>query len=212
MIAVYRWILGLLKREHVLRTNYHKSHPHFLLYIVLDALLSFGLVFGGFQIFRPHVSIAEELVEAGAVTISADGLIVHVKENNLDAYWLGPISGNEYAMNHEMQGVVDIFYLPETTAQSNWIAHLHAEKKYRYEVKTYRNQGVWDAHTHPLLATSNTTTIKINKVLSIKINRSSMKGEIATLTGHSEIIAIAYPTAQSLDTMIQNAKNLTPIH
>ncbi|HEX7405850.1 MAG TPA: hypothetical protein VF307_08005 [Candidatus Nanopelagicaceae bacterium] len=204
MIAIYRWILRLTKKEHVLVTNYQRSHPHFLLYIGLDAVLSFALVFVGIQIANSHSSVSHKLVEAGAATISAEQLSNLVKNEHIDAFWLGPMPEDEYTINHEISGIADVFYLPKVSDQSSG-------NLYVYEVKTYENKGIWDAHTHSLLSSANTSTIRINKDLSIKINRASMKGEIATLANKSEIVAIAYPTAQTLDTMIKNAERITSI-
>lgn len=201
MIAIYRWILGLRKKEHILRTNYHRSHPHFLLYMGLDGLLSFALVFVGIQIAWSHSSDAEKLVHAGAVAVSDDELINHVKKENIDSYWLGPIPGYRYTINHEVSGIADVLYLPKASEQSNM-------KLFLYEVETYRDKNTWDVHVHPLLTTANTTTIKINNGLSIKINQASMKGEIATFVGQPEIVEITYPTSQSLQTMIKNAESL----
>jgi hypothetical protein len=204
MIALYRWILGLMKKEHILRTNYHRSHPHFIIYMGLDALLSFGLVFGGFQIFRPHSSVAQELVQVGAATVSADDLIKQVKKEKVVAYWLGPISGYQYTINHQELGIADIFYMPTGSDPSDMSV-------FRYEVKTYRNEAVWDSHTQNLLTTANTRTITINKGLSIKINHASMKDAITTFAGHAEIVAMAYPVAQSFKTMERDAESLKPV-
>jgi hypothetical protein len=143
MIAIYRWILGLLKKEHVLRTNYHKSHPHFLLYIGLDALLSFALVFGGFQIFNPRTSsAAQNLIHAGGVALSANDFVNHAREMKVDTFWLGAISGYDNTINHKTPGVVDVYYVPQLSVISKMEIPIHPEKNYRYEVKTYKNQGV----------------------------------------------------------------------
>ena len=204
MFAIYRWILGLLKKEHALFTNYHKSHPHFPLYITLDAVLSFSLVFGAIHLISPHSSAARSLIHVGAEAVPSDELISHLKKENVDAYWFGPLSGYEYTIDHAVYGIANIFYVPGSSLQPN-------TEIFKYEIKTYKNQGIWDGHTHPLLATANTVTIKINNVLSIKINRASMKGEIATWVGKTEIVGIAYPSRQTLETMITNAKNLRPV-
>lgn len=204
MIAIYRWILGLMKKEHILRTNYHRSHPHFLLYIGLDAVLSFALVFGGIQIATSHSSDEQKLAHVGAVAIPSDELINLVKKENVDAYWLGPISEYKYTIHHEVSGIADISYLPKVSDQTNMGLFL-------YEVKTYKNKKVWDARTHTLLATSGTITITTTQGLSIKINPASMKGEIITFGDRSEIVGIAYLTPQSRQAMIKNAESLRPI-
>jgi hypothetical protein len=161
-------------------------------------------VFGAILLISPHSSVAKTLIHVGAEAVQSDELISHVKKENIDAYWLGPLSGYEYTIGHAVSGIADIFYIPGSSLHPN-------TGIFKYEIKTYKNQGVWDGHTHPLLAAANTVTIKINSVLSIKINRTSMKGEIATWAGQTEIVGIAYPTAQTLETMFINAKNLRPV-
>jgi hypothetical protein len=204
MIAVYRWILGLRKKEHFLRTNYHASHRHFLLYMSLDAVLSFALVFAGFQILGPHASVAKELVQVGAVPITGDELINHVREEKLDAYWLGSILGFKFFINHQLKGITDISYLPATPDSSgkNLVA---------YEVTTYRSRKDWDGRPHSLLAVSNTRIIKVNGDLTIKINTDSMTIAIATLRGHSEIIEMNYSASQTVKTLEANAISLRQV-
>jgi hypothetical protein len=166
--------------------------------------LSIAIVSGGLYFTTAKTPVSQKLVDVGGVAMSADQFIDHVKQNHEDTYWLGPISLYEYTLNHEVAGVADVIYWPKGSDESNTNLFL-------YEVRTYKNRKVWDAHRHPLLATANTTTIKINSSLSIKINRASMKGEIATFGGKSEIVGIAYPAAQTLQTMLKNAKSLIPV-
>ena len=80
MIYLYRWILKLRKKEHILRTNYHRSHPHFLLFIGLDAVLSFALVFTGFQVAYSHSRLHGPLNHVGAEAVQSDELISHLKK------------------------------------------------------------------------------------------------------------------------------------
>jgi len=79
---------------------------------------------------------------------------------------------------------------------------------YLFEVKSYRSQAVWDAHTHPILAIANFTTISIKGNISIRMNRISMRGVIARFGNKVEIVAIHYPTRQTLQAMIKNVESL----
>jgi hypothetical protein len=114
---------------------------------------------------------------------------------------LGGVGTDEYTVNHEVAGVVDIFYLPGGAEPSD-------HRGFIYEIKTYKDQGVWDAHTHTILATASTQTMILSSNLTIRINPSSMKGVIATFLDKPEIVAIAYPKSQTLDNMIRNAESL----
>lgn len=201
LIALLRRLAFLIKKDRLLIENYERSHPHFLRYLALDAILSVGLVFGGFLVFAPDSLGKTKLVHAGAVVLTSKELVEHIKHERIVAYWLGPVSGYENTLNHEIPGVVDFFYLPTGADPTDHSVFL-------YEVKTYLSQKIWDAHTHPLLASANTKVIAVNKDLSVRINPTSMKGVIATYADKAEILAIAYPAPQTLNSMIMNVESL----
>lgn len=204
MIALIRRLLRFIKKDQRLLTNYQRSHPHFFGYIALDAVLSVALVVGAYQLVGVDSSTAEKLLHMGTTVVTSDELIKHAKDDDVDAFWLGPVSGYQYSLNHEVTGIADLFYWPISSGNRD-------VKVFLYEVKTYKNQEVWDDHTHTILATADTKTIVINKDLSIRINPSSMKGVIATYGDKPEIVAIAYPTPQSLQAMIKNVESLKPV-
>jgi hypothetical protein len=204
MISIYRWILKLRKKEHILRTNYHKSHPHFYLYIGLDAVLSFALVMGVTGFAASQTSNAVKLGHAGGAAMSVEELVKHVKTEPIDAFWLGYNSNYKYTLDHSKSGIVDIFYFPKDADQTN-------TKLFSYEIKSYENIEVWNAHTHTLRATSGTVSIQTAAGLTIKISPDSLRGEIVTFSDRPEIVGIAYPTPQSRENLIKNAESLSPI-
>jgi len=201
MVMFTRWLLRFFKTERNLLVRYERSRPHFLRYLALDALLSVFIVFAGFQIFDSNSFLAERLTHSGDVALSSSQLIAHVKRDGISAYWLGPVKGDEYTVNHEVEGIVDLMYLPEGTEPSN-------DKAFEFEVKTYESQKIWDAHTHPILATASTQTLILSKEVTIRINPTSMKGVIATYQDKPEILAIAYPKPQTLQSMMKDVKSL----
>lgn len=200
MISLIRKLLEFINKERRFLSRYERSHPHFFWYLGIDALLSVAIIFGGYH-FLDNDSTVQQLKHSGVVTMSSDELISHLKKDNIDAFWLGPISGYQYTVNHKISGIADLFYWPKNQGK-------HNVKSFLYEVKTYKSQEVWDAHTHTILASVETKTIVVGKNLSIRINPKSMKGVIATYGDKPEIVAIAFPKAQSLPEMIQHAKSL----
>lgn len=200
-MILIRWVLKVFKKEQAALARYERSHRHFLWFLALDAVLSIALVVGGYHLFLTHSSTTESSEPQEISVVSSSGLISKAKVENMDAFWLGPVSGYKYTVNDQEVGIVDIFYWPGATGNLD-------DKAFLYEVKTYERQEVWNAHTHPFKANANTTTISVNRNVSIKINKSSMKGVIATFADKPEIVAIAYPKPQTLDSMIKNVESL----
>ncbi len=201
MIALIRKLLKFINKEQRFLSRYQRSHPHFFWYLGIDALLATVLVFAGFHFFASDSFVGQKLTHAGAVGMSANEFVEHIKHEDVLAYWLGPVQGYENTVNHEVAGIADVFYLPIGTNPSN-------KKDFLFEVKTYQDQKVWDAHTHTILASANTKTIAIDKNLSIRINPTSMKGVIATYGDKPEIVAMAYPEPQSLAAMMKDVESL----
>lgn len=204
MLALLGGLVKLVKKDFEFLSNYERAHPHFFWYLGADALLSVVLVFGGYSLYVEMASDSHSLVHVGAEAVPSEELVKHANENNVLAYWLGSFPGYEYTMNHANPDVADIFYWQKGTQKLD-------TKPFLYEVKTYRNQKAWDARAHTLLATANTETIAISNVVTIRINRGSMKGVIVTFAHRPEIVGIAYPKPQSLEAMIKNIESLEPI-
>lgn len=201
MLALLGRLVKLVKKDFEFLSNYERAHPHFFWYLGADALLSVALVFGGYSLYVEMTSDSHSLVHVGAEAVTSKELVEHANENNVLAYWLGSFPGYEYTINHANPDVADIFYWQKGTQKLD-------TKLFLYEVKTYRNQKAWDARAHTILATANTETIAINKSITIRINRGSMKGVIVTFAHRPEIVGIAYPTRRDLAEMIKNVQSL----
>lgn len=201
MIALLRRLTGIVRKDQQVLANYQRSHLHFFGYLAMVALLTVVVVFAGFRIHEFIWPSAERLTHSGDVVMSSGELIEHLKKDGIRAYWLGPIQGEEHTVNHEVPGIVNLMYLPLASIASD-------DHAFSYEVKTYESRKIWDAHTHTILASANTQTVILDRNLTIRINPSSMKGMIVTFSNKPEIVAIAFPKAQSLPEMIQHAKSL----
>ena len=193
--------MRVFKKEHDVLTNYERSHPHFIRYMALDAVISVAVVVGAYQLWASGPSPVQTSSPMGVAVVSSSELVSHAKSGNIDAFWLGPVPGYKYTLNDQALRIVDIFYWPGESGNRD-------AKQFLYEVKTYESQDVWDTHTHPLLASANTKVIAVQEGLSIRINPTSMKGVIVTYGDKPEIVAIAYPKPQTLDSMVKDVERL----
>lgn len=201
VLIFLRWLLRLLKKEQAVLARYERSHPHFFWFLALDAALSIALVVGGYQLFLTSSPLAESNEHLGQSMVSSGALTSVAAKENMDAFWFGPVSGYKYTINDQEPGIVYIFYLPATSKTLD-------DKGFLYRVKTYQSLEVWKTHTHPFLAKVNTTTISVNKNISIKVNKLSMKRVIVSFKDKPEIVTIVYPKPQTLESIITNVESL----
>ena len=201
MLILVKRLLKVFKREHELLARYERAHPHFIRYLAIDAIISVVIVCVGFQIYESHSASTGRLSHSGNLLMSSGQLVDHLRKDGIRAYWLGPIAAEEYTLNHESEGIVDLMYFPKGTAASD-------DSTFDYEIKTYRNQQIWDAHTHPILASANTKTINLNAETFIRINPTSMKGVIVRYTDKPEIVAIAYSSRRTLQAIMKDVEAL----
>lgn len=124
MLAIIRALKNLRNREHYLRTRYHRNHPHFLLYLTLDAVVTIALVGGGLAFASSHgVSSRNSavLADLGATQMTAGQLQSQARSHDSLMYWVGPIVGAAYASEVLSPTSVTVNYL---TANSHAVALL----------------------------------------------------------------------------------------
>lgn len=201
MVALIRWFLKSIKRERLVLSNYEKSHPHFLRYIAVDAVVSVAIILTGFHFFVSYTAFAtDDLKDAGITVMSVDELINDVKAENENVYWLGPIPGDTYTDNDLQSGINFITYLPPHSDPNNI-------NQRKLSVKTYRNLAVYKGVVHPLMG-SNARKIVGTNGISIEFNEESPDREVVTFKDKPEIVVIRYPTWQPATILMKNAENL----
>ena len=204
MLALIRQLIKLFKKEHLLVSRYERSHPHFFWYLGLDAVLSVGLVFGAFYFATSNNSVAQRLVHVGNVAMSADKFVTHIKENHVSAFWLGPIAGSQYSVNHMTPGMTEVFYTPQGSNVSRLT-------KFTYKITKYQNQSVYTKDVQPFAENFEDMSIPVNDKIVLKINKTSMQSELVTYNNQPIVVTVTYPNAQTLKTMIRNAQLLKPV-
>lgn len=202
MLATVRFLVRLIKKERQILSRYEKSHPHFMWFLGLDAVLSFALVFGGFQIAASHSSarLNAAMGHSGLIAMSANEFIDHIKDDDKSAYWLGPMAGKKYAINHT-QGDVDIItYLPED-------AEINKVNQPELAIETYKDSMAYATDVRPLRGPNIAKYVTASGNI-VQFDTGLMEVETVTIKETLQIVEIHYPTRQTVQTLMQNAENL----
>lgn len=206
MLAVYRWFRLLMRKEHFLRTRYHRAHPHFLFYLALDCLVTASVLLGGFQIATAMSPKDPQLIllkNAGAKVLALDEIIEHVKAEKKIVYWLGAKTGYTYTPNYILGDVVTITYLPKA-------ADLHRIDHPKLSVQTYDDMNSYVSHLFGYNPPSNTRiTMQSAEGNMVEFDAISMQSETITFLDDPHVVVINYPTKQNPSTMLENADRLT---
>lgn len=200
MIAIFRRLLKMIKKDHQLFSGYEKSHPHFGRYLAIDAALSVSLILIGFQLISPLKVSSKSLESCGVTSISADKLINYAKSENRSAFWFGPVPGNMYSINVTRPGTTVITYLPTCLVPS-------AKKISQLTVKTYGNTADYMAGVHPLSKGSNMKSVADGE-MTVEFDKTKLDREIITFKNLPEIVTVNYPTVQASQTLVKSAGNL----
>ena len=204
MLNLVTKIVKLFKKDFQLLANYERSHRHFLWFLVIDALLSVGIVFGGFAIFAEMNSDSQQLSHVGTVVHTSQEIVTRIVDENLDAYWFGDIPGFEYTLNHRELGIVELFYWRQGSFNVKG-------KQFVYRVKTYKDERAWESTVHILITNANLRTLQISKKIFITMDKSSMNRVIVRFVNLPEIVTLLYPLPQSLQAIELNVQSLRPI-
>lgn len=205
MLALIRAIMRFKDREHLLRTNYHREHPHFPIYMAIDAILSAGLVFGAIQLGSTIASANPNqvmLTHVGGVVLSDDQLASHVPlpiHKGATRYWLGAQVGASYTTNCITPGVLKVTYLAKGQELGDGTTPLMA-------ITAFENESLHASGLHELQDFATTTSE--NTRGDLLIFDDSMQKLTISRTNSAEIVVIDYSNPQGLPKMILDSENL----
>jgi hypothetical protein len=203
MIAIFRWISRLVKNEHILRARYHRSHPHFLWYLSLDAVISIILIVGGMHFFLPMSWTTHErfaINHPGVIPMPVDKFLDIVSRESEGMYWLGPVKADKYTIDLTKDEGFVITYIPPGTNASNQFQR-------KFTITTYINRAIYLSEADALLD-MNSKKISLPSGNTVEFSEASLDREIVNLKGRPTIVAISYPEAQTARTLIKNADAL----
>lgn len=204
MIAILRYLSTIFSKERVIFSNYNRAHPHFLRYLVLDALFSVVLVFSAFQYSSANPDVnPPSLQNSGAVALTSTQLTKVVEDSRFVAYWLGPISGYKYTLITTRKGEVIVSYFPSGSDMAK-------VNEVRLTVTTYADPSKVQS---PLCSRGDATTGNSGEVCTnpTTFNRDTMKEETTVIRGTDIRVVINYASAQTVATMVKNGSSLKRI-
>lgn len=114
-------IHDLALKEREVRHRYHREHPHFKRNIFVDAVVSCLLViilFGEINHVSEQARL-QNLMKSGAIAMTANQLVNHVKSQSLDAYWIGPLPGYKYTIICTDRKEIIVSYVPQGVSLNN---------------------------------------------------------------------------------------------
>ncbi|MBC7463552.1 MAG: hypothetical protein H7227_04760 [Actinobacteria bacterium] len=207
MLALLRILRNLRKREHYLRTRYHRSHPHFLLYIALDAIITLALVGGGLAVTSSNGIFErnpQTLVDLGLSTLTEAQLKTQVQQHGIDMYWVGPMGRTKYAIVVVTRDPVTVDYVSVDAAEATAVKPFVAIQTYNDPMKYYN--GV----RGPLRGTPDISAINSmgNKII---YNPSQLDELTVEFTDVKKVVVIKYSTPQTIDLLFQASEKLHSI-
>lgn len=204
MLSLIRMLRNLGLREHNLRTRHHRRHPHFLLFLALDAILSVAIVGGGYAIASTHDIVARNssvLKQLGALSLSAYSFRKEIRDNGQDAYWVGPASGSRYAAAFPTPAAVEVKYL---TTASNEVPL----RDPMISITTYNNPADYKLTLKgPIHATGDITTLNAAGE-QITYHPSHLTHIAVSIAGSEKLIVLRYAAPQTLSALIAATENL----
>jgi hypothetical protein len=205
MLATIRFILIFLKKEESIAHKYSREHPRFKWLILLDAIITSLLIFGGVSYASQSSSLLRSmhLFNSGAKVISLADMTDHMKVAHTSAYWMGPISGVKYTYVDNSDSRITITYWP---LNSN--TDVVTERK--FTVETFSDMAVYSRNLHPL-EDPNSTKIVAPNGMTVQFNQASLDHEIVTFRDHPEVVVIDYPVWQLETVLMNNAEALKPV-
>lgn len=128
------FLLEYARKERAIFARYNRAHPHFKRNIVIDALISSVIVLAGSEaiFLSAERAKAETFTQSGAITMTADELIKHVKHEKIAVYWFGPLPGYKYTIICKDRKEIIVTYIPQGVS-------LNLPDRFNLTVETYAN-------------------------------------------------------------------------
>jgi len=205
MLGMIRFLLVFIKKEETIAYKYNHAHPRFKWYLLMDAVLTSLLIYGGVVFASQPASILRSvhLMKVGAASLSLTQMTDHFKDGNKTAYWLGPMSSTKYTHVDNSNSRIAITYWP---LNSN--TDVMAQSK--FTIETFMDPLAYATSLHPL-ADPNSAKIVTANGTTVEFNQASLNYEKVTFKNEPEIVIIDYPTWQLETTLMNNAEALKKV-
>lgn len=204
MLLLFRYFKNLRDREHFLRTRYRSEHPHFFLYLALDAIVTVAIVTGGYAIASTHdvtnrnSSILREL---GLISLSAYSFKEEIRDRGIPAYWVGPGEGSRYAATFPNASTVEVKYTSGNSSSAHVVDPMII-------VTTYNNPNDHALTTKgPIHAVPNIT--KLNALgAQITYNPSHLAHVVVNVSGSEKLVLLRFAVPQTESALVAETEKL----
>jgi hypothetical protein len=171
--------------------------------LLLDALISIVVVLVGFNAinhFRQG-NRHDVLLRSGAVTMTSDELIKHVKNEKIAAYWLGPLRGYKYAIICKDRKEIIVTYLPQGVS-------LNHPDRFNLTVETYARSLTSEKRGVSNLSSDRDDFVASDGTVGTVY---SPKPQLVTFAvpGTDKTVEVQYPDARRIYDVYVDAERLT---
>lgn len=207
MLTIFRFLQNFSKKEHEAFTRYGREHPHFLLFLGLDAVLSVVLVGGGYAYVandNSSKSEAHRVLESGGGKSTLDEVKLHMRKHGLSLYWLGSKGTKKFAVDVANSNSATLIYLEDSSSKPKFSDPILI-------VETFQNKKDFDR----MLRGPVMTTLEVRSINSrgdlVTFNRSDLSRAVVTLAKSSKLIVLKYSEPQEESNLISDSEKLVPL-
>ena len=198
----HRSIIEYVKKEQAVFERYNRAHPNFKRNMLIDAVISSVLVLVGFTAINQFALAAprEMLLRSGAVSMTSDELIKHVRDEKVAAYWLGPLPGYKYTIICTDRQEIIVSYVPQGVS-------LNSPDRFNLTVETYESSLANEKSGMSGLSTDRDDFVASNGTV---VTVDSSKPQMVTLAmpGTDKMAEVHYPNAKRIDAVYLDAEHL----
>jgi hypothetical protein len=207
LLAIFRMLRNLRDKEHYLRTRYQKEHPHFYLYLALDAILTviistslYSVAFGNGILDRePHIQ-----VDLGSVPIDLTQVKEQARDHKVTFYWIGEAKSKRYTTVLTDSESVALNYLTDSRSDSGNHNRILTVVTYPSE-ESFRNNP-----KGPLLATQDISATNARGD-RISYNLSELTRIEVMLSADPSVVILEYPREQSVEQLLADSEKIVPL-
>lgn len=166
------------------------------------ALSSCVLVLVGYGAINQYAQGAprEMLLRSGVVSLSADELIKHVRDEKIAVYWLGPLPGYKYTIICKDRREIIVSYIPDGVSVNH-------PDRYNLTVETYDQSLDSEEPGLSSLVTDRDDFVASDGTAGTVY---SPKPQMVTLAipGTQKVVEVHYPDAQRIYDVYRDAEHL----
>lgn len=194
--------LEYARQERAIFARYNRAHPNFKRNILIDAVISCVLVLVGYGAINQYALAAPRdlLLRSGAVTMTSDELIKHVRDEKIAVYWLGPLPGYKYTIICTDRREIIVTYIPDGVS-------LDHPDRFNLTVETYASSLASEEKAVSSLSTDRDDFVASDGTVGTVYSSKPQMGTFA-MPGTGKTVEIHYPDVKRIYDVYLDAEQL----